>query len=513
MKKEHHVSEGILDEMKSKNVDVPLALSILDRLNRHEYSDKPVTVSALPSPEDQAVVDCSDTPSYSIDKATADNAFENLELRIDPADYGTITGKMLFFDADGLKKLGKTLAPLLSYGVLNGGSATSYADSLKNKAFDPVLFEYYSDLLRKYANSLREMPKGLTPAFIQPDGSPGPTFMELKMRALLTGGRGASTSLQQGKFRQLVPFLPMYQMTSMSNNDSITNAYAVYRNSPLLAKLNGRGGADVTNAETAIQPLITAYENTEEGWTVFSRAFDKKDAVLPLPGGHGQCFVTLKPIFERLHAVGKRFVLLGNVDNLGNMPKPEYLAILALSGAPAGFEFAYRTPVDVKGGVLVRDGAGRLTCADIGPAIQENEVLEAEKQGAKVLFNCATGLFSLDYLMDNIDKIISAIPLRVSKQEKDAGSYYQAEQITWEVISLLENPLIFGVRKNERFLAAKLFVENLLTSGIGLYDPGFPAGAELKETARLLHDGQTKLLGSIYAMEQHGNRWIPQNKK
>ena len=202
---------------------------------------------------------------------------------------------------------------------------------------------------------------------------------------------------------------------------------------------------------------------------------------------------------------------IGNVDNLGNMPRLGHLAILALSGAPAGFEFAYRTPVDVKGGVLVRNDDGTLTCADIGPAISMEEIHSAESQGSRVLFNCATGLFSLDYLLTNIKRIAESLPLRISTQSKDAGTYIQAEQITWEVISLLDNPLIFGVDKYRRFLAAKLFVECMLTSGIGLHDPGFPSsgGESLRETAEQLHRGLCSILPEVYGMELQGRIWQP----
>lgn len=499
--------EEIIEDMKSKNVDVSLTFSILDRLNRGTYSSEPVTVGTLPQPDDPAIVDCAGSLSFTISKSSATRALRSYGSTVDLTAFGSVSGNDLVFDQPGLRKLGSALAPLLSYGVLNGGSATSYADITKNREFDPDLFAYYAQVFDAFSDSLRGMPKGLTPAYVQLDKTPGPTFMELKMRGLIVSGRSAIPAVAPDS--ELEPYLPAYQMTSMSNNDLIQNAYAGYRDSPLLAGLDAGGARDVTQVETAIQPLITAFDRIENRWSIFSGSHGKKNAILPLPGGHGQCFVTLKPVFERLRSMGKRFVLLGNVDNLGNMPKPEHLAILALSGSPAGFEFAYRTPVDTKGGVLVRDKSGRLTCADIGPAIRKEEVLDAEKKGAKILFNCATGLFSLDFLAENVDRIIDSIPLRVSKQNKDAGSYYQAEQITWEVISLIDNPLIFGVKKYERFLAAKLFIENLLTSGLGLDDPGFPAGPELKKTALLLNGGLTDLLRSVYAMDFNAGRWDP----
>ncbi len=496
----------VLRDMESKHVDVELTHAILERMNRGDYSSEPATVSSLPQPDDPAIVDCSSALSFTVSQAQANEAFKRLGIGIDPADYAARSGSSLHFDGTALRKLGLALSPLLSYGVLNGGSATSYADTRRNRGFDPELFAYYARIFDSFSEKLRGMPKGLTPAFIQPDGGAGPTFMELKMRGLLAGGRGAPAEIEGSA----VPYLPAYQMTSAGNNDTIAQAYNAYRNSPLIAPLNGEGHGDVTRVKTAVQPLITAYTKVGDEWGVFSNAFGEESSVLPLPGGHGQCFVTLKPVFEALRNIGKRFVVLGNVDNLGNMPKPEFLAMLVLSGAPAGFEFAYRTPVDVKGGVLVRDDTGNLTCADIGPAIRQEDVLEAERQGAKILFNCATGLFSLDYLAEHIDRIIDSIPLRVSKQEKDAGTYYQAEQITWEVISLIENPLIFGVKKNERFLAAKLFIENLLTSGIGIDDPYFPARGELKETAIQLHNGLKSLLGSTFRMVREQGLWRPE---
>ncbi len=186
--------------------------------------------------------------------------------------------------------------------------------------------------------------------------------------------------------------------------------------------------------------------------------------MLLLPGGHGQNFSVLKNIYKKLLDAGKKFVYLGNVDNIGFNIDPAEAALLALTGSQAGFDFAMKTPVDVKGGILVTDTNGRLNCGDIGAAVSKDDVEEAEKQGKNILFNCATGLFNLEYLVKNIDHIIDNLPLRISDQEKETGKYSQAEQITWEVLSLLDNFLIFGVNKYSRFLASKLLVENMIIS-------------------------------------------------
>ena len=55
--------------------------------------------------------------------------------------------------------------------------------------------------------------------------------------------------------------------------------------------------------------------------------------------------------------------------------------------------------------------------------------------------------------------------MRFTDQDKDAGRYSQAEQVTWEVAGILPAFLSFAVDKYDRFIAAKLFAETLLTSG------------------------------------------------
>ncbi|MDP3179890.1 MAG: UTP--glucose-1-phosphate uridylyltransferase, partial [Spirochaetaceae bacterium] len=238
---------------------------------------------------------------------------------------------------------------------------------------------------------------------------------------------------------------------------------------------------------------------------VFDRAYGRSDASLALPGGHGQCFRVLAPVLRALRDGGIRFAYLGNVDNLGYLPDPSEIALLALSGAPAAFDFALRTSVDVKGGVLVETEDGGRTVADIGPAISFDEVRRLEASGASILFNCATGLFDLDWLVPRLDEIGRTLPVRFTDQDKDVGRYSQAEQVTWEVTGLLPSFLAFAIDKCDRFIAAKLLVETLLTSGIGEGDPRIPA--ELAGTSRSLKAGLEAKLAGPYGLALRGGRW------
>ncbi len=501
-------------QFEELGIDGELTLRILKAYNDGRYdSVEPVHVKALPSIDGTTVVDLTGDVVGRFPVDLAEKRLVDLGVTVDIRSIGRVEGGEIMLGRRDLIDLGRRIYPKVAYGILNGGSATSYTDLTKNRAFSEMIFDICRETFAQAAEISGQRAKGITPAFVHPDGTPGPSYVELKMRSLLievlrhrkiAGGRAEI-------------LFPMFQMTSVNNDAEIAEAYAEYRKSPLLEELIAATGLDITEALTGVQPLIAAYTHDREGRPkrLFTEAFGEHGRILPLPGGHGQNFQVLRPVYEELYGRGKRFVVIGNVDNLGNTVDPVELAFIALSGKQAGFDFSFKTPVDVKGGILVVDQRGRLDCADIGPAISPEEVLEAERSGKPILFNCATGIFDLRFLVKNLDKIVDELPMRWSNQQKDAGAYSQAEQVTWEIIGMLDDFFVFGVDKYRRFLAAKLLIENLMTSGIGLDDPRYPtdsdASKDLKQIATNLHAGlQRKLTGS-YGMRLESRRWVPQS--
>lgn len=498
---EHIFPDSIERQFAIHRIDKELTLSILDRLNRGEFdSVRTVAVSSVPEPDGRQILDTTrDNITLEIPRK---RLLARLEELLAPDGRGLIpAGDPVRLDRTALTAIGTLLYEKSAFGVLNGGSATSYVDETKNREFDPAYFERNRDSFKKTATLARGRAKGISPAFTHPDGTPGPSFMELKMRALLLG---ADACRKAGGRCETVP-LPLFQMTSVSNNDEIEDAYSRYRESPFLAPLIRKTGIDATRARSGIQPLIAAYTPSRAGRpaALFTSAYGKEGTLLPLPGGHGQNFIALRQVYRSLLEEGYRFAWLGNVDNLGTTPDPFMLAFLALSGKEAAFEFSFKTPIDVKGGILVRDGDNRLNCADIGPAIHRSEIERLDRSGKPVLFNCASAIFDLEKLCGKLDFIIRSLPTRFSDQKKDAGEYSQAEQVTWEVIGLLEDFLVFGVRKQERFLAAKLLTESLLTSGIGLESSAYP------ELGAMLHAGLKDTLVRGYGLKLSGGKWVP----
>ena len=518
------VSPEVRENMESKNIDVELSLSILASFNRGDFDHfEPVTVSELPDVDGSTVIDFTGTPTVRISPEMAERRLSEMVPGAILSQLDKIATRKddgdLVFEKDALEELGLLLLPRVAYGVLNGGSATSYADTTKNSSFSEELFDLLGDSFEHMAELCRGRAKGLTPAFLQPDGSFGPSFLQLKMRDLLIKALRSRAALEMrapGSSGSLpMPLLPLFQMTSIHTDEELAASYTEYRSDEPLADLIALTGLDPTDPESAVQPLISAYTHSDEGRPkrVFTSAWGRENETLPLPGGHGQNFAVLKEVYRRLHDGGKRFVYLGNVDNLGFLPDPVEVAYLALSGKQAGFDFAYKTPVDVKGGILVRDRSGHLNCADIGPAVSKEDVAKAEERGKSILFNAATGLFSLDFLVPNLERIAKELPTRFTDQDKDAGRYSQAEQVTWEVIGMLDDFLVFSVSKWDRFLAAKLLSDTLMTSGIKLDDPAYPTSDDpahdLKSTAGKLHDGLVRKLENEYGMRREDGRWEP----
>jgi hypothetical protein len=516
--RQEDLSPAVLKSMREQRVDARLTLEILNAWNsRQGENTRGAGIAGFPSPDRKTVLDMTRFEGYTISAREARDRLSPLLPGIRLEDFAPPAAEgELHFSPRSLQIIGRLLFPYVSFGVLNGGSATSYCDTKKNEALNGKLFELLKAPFLESAALAGGRPKGISPAYANPDGSPGYSFMELKLRRLLLEAklwRAAAASCPGAyppDFRpdSLPPLAPVFQMTSVFTGPEIDEALGLYEKSPLLESLIAETGIGITRIRGGVQPLIAAFTHSSGGERkeIFTRAWGKRDTVLGLPGGHGQNFLVLKDVYRGLHKEGKRFVYLGNVDNLGFVPDPVSLAVLALSGRPAGFDFAFKTAVDTKGGVLARDSGGRLTCADIGPALSAEDVEAAEKAGQPILFNAATGLFDLNYLAAHIDEICGGIPLRWSDQDKDAGRYSQAEQVTWEVIGLLPDPLIFGINKFRRFLAAKLLLESLMTSGLGLESGDFPP--ELRRLAQSLYEGFVWNMENVFGMKRAGGRWI-----
>lgn len=479
------------------NIDIELTNEILRKYNNGEIGlDEKVKLKSIPRVDNKTVIDFKNLETLEFQKNEIEEFFTKYEINSEL--QAKCRANDYKIDPSLLEKIGINLYPYIAFGVLNGGSATSYVDYMKNRSFSPDLFDSLTTVFENLSIDYKNKPKGITPAFTNPNGTSGPSFMELKMRSLLL----EALKYEEVTQKESKNLFPLFQMTSTSNDKEISEYYKEVRNGKYLKGLIEKTGIDITSVKSGIQPLIAAFTHSKYGDT--KEIFKQEDGkMLPLPGGHGQCFYVLKDIFKNLYNSGIRFITIGNVDNIGYTVDPKALAILAITGKQATFDFSFKTSFDVKGGVLIKDQFDRLNCADLGVAVSKEEVTRAEESGIPILFNCATGMFNLEYLINNIDYIVNKLPTRFSDQSKDAGDYSQAEQVTWEVMSLLDDFLILAVDKYERFLASKLLLENLVTSGLSVEIKD----RELKEAGELLNRGLNKKLQYDFNLKLENGEW------
>jgi UDP-N-acetylglucosamine pyrophosphorylase len=502
-------SNQTIEKMQELSIDPHLTQKRLNALNSGKYDNvEPMKATAIPKIDGDKVVDIHSQDEFNFNYALVQSRIDELNLSLDLKNYGNFkeSDESILFSKAQLSRLGIALAPVISYGVLNGGSASSYVDKKKNKKAFGKLFDIYEKYFSKMIPLAKGKPKGLTPAYINEDGSVGEPFFKLKLRALLI------KTLKYMSLHNLEsvknPY-QVFQMDSILNSEEISQALQQYSNDPLLVDLMTATGNTMTNVYTGSQPLLAALTHEGKPYDVFTNAHGQDNSLIPMPAGHGHNFEVLKDVYQKLHSEGKRFAYLTNIDNLANTVNDAAVAYLALTGKHAGFEFSVKTPADTKGGIALIDQFGKLNCGDMGVAIPHDVVNDFESRGNKILFNTAIGLFDLNYLISKLDDIIENLPMRHSVQDKDSGKYSQLEQVTWEVLGMIENPVIFAVDKYDRFLAAKTLIEGLMASGLDLNHPDFPE--QFNKIAGSMSKSLRQKMNSDFGMKQINGKWVPKS--
>ncbi|WKC81266.1 UTP--glucose-1-phosphate uridylyltransferase [Borreliella tanukii] len=442
-------------------VDKIFSEMILEKLNSGEIGTNNFeSIKYFPCDNHENIFNISDKISkFKFDKGLVEDNLKKYFYDFSKFLYSE-EGDCYIFSSSDLENLGLTLFPYLSFGILNGGSATSYFDLSKNRGgLNEDLYMRYESKILEFKEKFGEFPKGITPAYINKDGSSGFSFLALKIRHLLM----VAKRYESFYGRRIKPSI--FQMTSCKTDEFISKFLDDLFVDDLIKSVNFCNFKK-EDIFTAVQPLVYCYEKlNNSSYRYFTIKDNKNDnSILALPAGHGQNFKILKDIYLQLYESGKRFIYIGNVDNMGFTINFKALAVMALTNCSSGFEFSFKSKTDFKGGVLAVNSEDCLTCVDIGGGISLETIQEFENKGNKLLFNCATGLFNLEYLIKNIDEIIEKMPIRVIEQDKEIGKYVSVEQITWEVLKIMKNPLILTVDRDKRFLPAKLFIDMLLNS-------------------------------------------------
>ena len=403
-----------------------------------------------------------------------------------------------------LSAIGRWIIPHVAFGVLNGGSATSYFDHHRNKAFSSHLFKHFMKPFARAETRYGNMPKGVIPALYNSDGSPGPTFMELKMRSL---NRWYHSLLTAGVPFPHGPHIPLFQMTSESTDAVIRRETRRLRKSFMHSRVSEwvRPFPHWHTSLTMRQGLIPTFSDmpsTGRPHRFFYQHNGRKRS-LGLPAGHGQNFYVLRSIYKTLAKRGYRFVTLGNIDNIAYRIEPALIAHVALSDVDGAFYFMPRSAVDIKGGVLMTTKSNTLQVVELGTNVALDDIQRYEESGGEVFFNAAVGIFNLERLIKRLDYIIEQLPVYLFSKESDGGAYMHIEQLTWDVIPLLEKSNALILPKRRSLLAAKLLLESYLTSGLPL-----PSRSEHAALGASLFDGVRDIIAESAGIEYYEGFWL-----
>ena len=179
-------SSPLAAAMRSKGIDLKLTRDILTRYNAGEFDRfQPVRAVGFPRIDGERIIDLTVPLEVAVDLPAAEARLQRWGLELELPAFCRVEGTTGIFDRHGLAQLGILLYPYVGYGVLNGGSASSYFDYKKNVALSPELYEICAEKFHFLAGLGRDGAKALVPAYINEDGTPGASFIELKMRALL----------------------------------------------------------------------------------------------------------------------------------------------------------------------------------------------------------------------------------------------------------------------------------------------------------------------------------------
>ena len=213
------VNPALAADMAAKGIDIELTMSILKRLNAGAFNGvPPIEAVGVPPINGKSIVPAGAAMSFATATSAARARLDALGIPM-PAT-ARFEGGSVHLGKDALVQIGERLYDRTAWGVLNGGSATSYADRKKNTALGTGVFSAIRGGFELLAPLCEGRPKGITPADINPDGTPGESFLILKMRAALL--RAARFSELYG--RPTRPALAFFQMTSAGTDAALAQA-------------------------------------------------------------------------------------------------------------------------------------------------------------------------------------------------------------------------------------------------------------------------------------------------
>ncbi|HOT60324.1 MAG TPA: hypothetical protein PLJ83_11745, partial [Spirochaetales bacterium] len=157
-----NLNPELIRAMKEKKIDIDATLALLNTINSTQIDEKPaIQFTGLPNIDGKVIVNCKNLDFFDAPEARAK---EILALTNLPETLATSkTNGIWRFERQALIRIGTALFAFTAYGVLNGGSATSYGDVKKNASINADVFNAIKPIFDTLAPLCKDKPKGITP--------------------------------------------------------------------------------------------------------------------------------------------------------------------------------------------------------------------------------------------------------------------------------------------------------------------------------------------------------------
>jgi len=157
------------------------------------------------------------------------------------------------------------------------------------------------------------------------------------------------------------------------------------------------------------------------------------------PPGHGDLYPTLldSGVLDALLGAGFRYACVSNSDNLGADPSPALAGWFARSGAPFASEITARTPMDHKGGQLVRRRADAcLVLRETAQTLPDD--LAAASDAARHPFVTTNNLwFDLGALREMLARTRGVLGLPLIRNGKTVDPLDASSPAVWQLESAM----------------------------------------------------------------------------
>jgi UTP--glucose-1-phosphate uridylyltransferase len=181
------------------------------------------------------------------------------------------------------------------------------------------------------------------------------------------------------------------------------------------------------------------------------------------PPGHGDLYPTLldSGLLEQLIASGFRYASVSNCDNLGCAPSAVLAGWFARSGAPYAAEITPRTPMDLKGGHIVRRRSDKRLILRETAQTAPTEIhlfTDATRHSYAHTNNLWFDLLALQTKLAQTNGVLGLPLIRNAKtvdpSDKTTPEVYQLESAMGAAIEVFEGATTIAVPR-DRFLPVK----------------------------------------------------------